>query len=446
MKSIVTLILSVLSLFAGAQTLIQRNVATGFDTPWEILWGPDNHLWMTERIGNVVRVNPQTGSVQVVLSIAEVFEGNERGLMGMVLHPDFQTTPHVYLAYTYGSGSTTVKVVRYQWTGSQLVSPVVIIDNITGNSTHDGCRLVIHEGKLFVTTGDAQQQDRPQNASSRNGKILRLNLDGTIPSDNPVSGNPYWSLGHRNPQGLVVANAIMYSSEHGPDSDDEVNIITKAGNYGWPNVYGFCDQQSEMTFCQQNNVKEPIRAWTPTLAVAGIDYYNNALIPQFANSLLMVSLKAGRLTQLKLNPAGTSVTEEKSIYSGQFGRLRDLCVAPDGRVFIVTSNKDGRGNPGPNDDRIIELKPQGSGISQIELESTLVYPNPADSREPFRIFFPFTGDYELEWYDVKGSLIRKQSEKNTALAQSDLSGMEPGVYILKIGNGKALAVKKIVIQ
>lgn len=446
MKIFLTFLLAIITLNSQAQTLQSRNVATGFDTPWEILWGPDNHIWMTERIGKINRVDPETGTVETLLVVTEVFEGNERGLMGLALHPDFPSNPSVYAAYTYGTSTTTVKVVQYQYNGTQLVSPVIIIDNISGNSTHDGCRLFIDNNKLFITTGDAQQQSRPQNPASTNGKVLRLNLDGTIPSDNPVTGNPYWSLGHRNPQGLVVANGIMYSSEHGPDSDDEVNIITKNGNFGWPDVYGFCDDPGEITFCQQNNVVEPIKAWTPTLAVAGIDYYNQSLIPEFANSLLMVSLKAGRLTQLKLNGAGTAVTQEKTIVNNTYGRLRDICVSPDGRVFIATSNKDGRGNPGPNDDRIIELKPQGSGISKLTLESAIVFPNPIDSGKPLKFALPTAGNYTVQLFDQKGKQLKKLDLINASSCTMDLTGIAKGVYMLKITQGSTSVVKRLIIQ
>ncbi len=446
MKTFFTLLLTVTSLLSGAQTLQNRNVATGFDTPWEILWGPDNHIWMTERIGKVNRINPETGMVQTILTIPEVFEGNERGLMGMALHPNFPSNPSVYLAYTYGTSTTTVKVVRYQYAANQLTSPVIIIDNITGNSTHDGCRLFIDHNFLYITTGDAQQQDRPQNSSSTNGKVLRLNLDGSIPADNPVAGNPMYSKGHRNPQGMVVHNGIIYSSEHGANSDDEVNIITKAGNYGWPNVEGFCDDPGETSFCQQNNVIEPIRAWTPTLAVAGIDYYDNALIPEFANSLLMVSLKAGKLTQLKLSTNGLQVLSEKTIINNTYGRLRDICVSPDGRVFIATSNKDGRGTPGVNDDRIIELKPTGTGITAQTMETSIVFPNPVDSGKPFKVMFPQAGQYSVMVYDIQGKVVKKQDVVDAGFVSLDIPTLQKGIYMIKITHDGVSVVKKLVVQ
>jgi glucose/arabinose dehydrogenase len=178
-----------------------------------------------------------------------------------------------------------------------------------------------------------------------------LNLDGTIPADNPVAGNPYWSFGHRNAQGLVYANNILYSSEHGPSNDDELNIIEKGRNYGWPNVEGFCNTSGEQSFCTANNVKEPLRNWTPTAAVCGLDYYNNDAIPQWKNSLLLVSLKNSRLYQMKLGTGFQTVITTNEYYTNSYGRMRDLCVSPAGRVYICTSN-------GGNADKIIEIRKQ----------------------------------------------------------------------------------------
>ena len=219
-------------------------IASNLNFPWEILWGPDNHIWMTERGGKISRLNPTTGAITPLLTINEVESNGEGGLLGMALHPQFPATPHVFVVYNYDSGSGyKEKVVRYTYNGTTLSDPIVIIDNIDASNIHNGSRIAISSDlKLFISTGDAANTPLSQNASSPNGKILRLNMDGTIPGDNPVAGNPYWSLGHRNPQGLVFANNKLYSSEHGPSNDDEVNIIEKGRNYGWVNVHGFCDQ------------------------------------------------------------------------------------------------------------------------------------------------------------------------------------------------------------
>ena len=324
----------------GAVEIQTKVVAENLNFPWEILWGPDNKIWMTERGGKISRVDTATGTITPVFTIAEVSSQGEGGLLGMVLHPNFSTNPYVYVAYDYNqAGNYKGKIVRYSYNGTTLTAPVIILDNISASNIHNGCRLLISSDlKLFITTGDASDQSSPQNNAAINGKILRLNLDGSIPADNPTAGSPVWSKGHRNPQGLVFANNMLYSSEHGPDSDDEINIIEKGRNYGWPDVKGFCNESAEQAFCSTNNVKEPIKAWTPTLAVSGMDFYNSNLIPQWKNSLLLATLKNSRLMQLKLNDTHTSVTETNEFFANEYGRMRDVCISPDGKVYICTSN------------------------------------------------------------------------------------------------------------
>ena len=334
-------------------TIKDSVIVQGLNFPWEITWGPDNFIWMTERGGKISRVNPSTGAVTLLHTISEVVTNGEGGLLGMAIHPNFTLFPHVFIAYNYNNGSNyREKIVRFTYSGGTLINPVIIIENIPAASNHNGCRLLISpDMKLFITTGDATNTSLPQNLSSVAGKILRLNLDGSIPSDNPVAGNAYWSSGHRNPQGLVFANNLLYSSEHGPSTDDEVNIIEKGGNYGWPDVRGFCNETTEQVFCTANNVKEPLKAWTPTTAACGLDYYNNDLIPQWKNSLLMVALKDARLYQMKLNSSFNSITEANDYFTGKYGRMRDVCISPAGKVYICTSN-------GNNNDRIIEVRKQ----------------------------------------------------------------------------------------
>ena len=335
---------------AGTVPIKDSIIVSGLTHPWEILWGPDDHIWMTQRGGQVSRINPTTGTVIPVFTITEVVSNGEGGLLGMVLHPNFNTTPHVFVVYNYNNSGYKEKVVRYTYNGTTLTNPTPIIDNIAASGIHNGSRLLINGDKLFISTGDASNTALPQNASSFNGKILRLNLDGSVPADNPVAGNPYWSLGHRNPQGLVFANNKLYSSEHGPSSDDEINIIEKGRNFGWPNVPGFCDGGAEQTFCTANNVVEPIKAWTPTIATAGLDYYNHNEIPQWKNSLLLATLKDETLYQLKLDGSFSTVSSISEYLGGDYGRLRDICISPAGKVYVCTSN-------GSND-KIIEIKKQ----------------------------------------------------------------------------------------
>ncbi len=336
----------------GSVTIKDSAIVNGLNYPWEILWGPDNFIWMTERGGKISRVNPVNGAVVTVHTITEVVSTGEGGLLGMVLHPNFLTTPHVFAAYNYTAGGYKEKIVRFTYNGTTLTNPVTIIENIAASSIHNGCRLLITPDlKLFITTGDAANTSLPQNIASLNGKILRLNLDGSIPADNPVPGNAYWSSGHRNPQGLVFANNRLYSSEHGPTTDDEINIIEKGSNYGWPDVRGYCNETPEAAFCNATTVREPLEAWTPTIAACGMDYYNNNQIPQWKNSLLLATLKDSRLYQLKLNASFTDITTITEYFVNDYGRLRDVCISPDGKVYICTSN-------GGNNDQIIEVRKQ----------------------------------------------------------------------------------------
>lgn len=330
-------------------TLTDKVIAQNLSFPWEVLWGPDNKLWITERAGKISRIDPATGSVTPVITISDVVSQGEGGLLGMVLHPDFATTPDVFVAYNYNkAGQYTKKIVKFTFNGTTLVNPVVLLDNIPAATTHNGTRLAISpDRKLFITSGDASVSSRAQDKTNPAGKIQRINLDGSIPSDNPVAGSPLWSYGHRNPQGLVFVGDRLYSSEHGNTTDDEINIIQKDRNFGWPNIEGFCDMSTETSFCNANNIVQPIYAWTPTIAPSGIDYYNNDAIPQWKNSLILAVLKDSELLQIKLNAAGDKVDAVNTFYKNAYGRMRDVAVSPDGKVYIITSNG--------NSDKLIEV-------------------------------------------------------------------------------------------
>jgi aldose sugar dehydrogenase len=389
-----------------------RDIITNLNTPWEILWGPDNYIWMTERIGKISRVNPETGDSQLLLEISEAYQSSESGLLGMALHPQFQQNPYVYVAYNYLlNGNISVKLVRFTYNGSTLDNPVTLLDGITGNVIHDGSRLWITQNlKLFMTTGDAGTGNNAQNLSNQNGKILRMNLDGSVPDDNPFPGSLVWSFGHRNPQGLVMANGILYSSEHGPNTDDEINIIEKGRNYGWPNVMGYCDLKSEKQFCNDNNVAEPIISLYPTytLAICGLDYYNHSLIPEWQNSLLLVTLKANKFIIFKLDSSHKKILSQTEYFTGEFGRLRDICISPEGKVYICTSNRDGRGDPKAGDDRIIEITPikptnvKGDGGKSLFRAS----PNPASGEITFDIDGLTNNNIELQIFNSFGTLVK----------------------------------------
>jgi aldose sugar dehydrogenase len=328
-----------------------RTLQSNLNYPWEILWGKDDHIWMTERDGKISKVDPLTGKIIFSVSIAEVESRNEGGLLAMVQHPDFLTNGLFYVVYDYeASGGYREKMVQMKFENGSIKPVKTLIDNIPASSIHNGSRLwITNDAKIFMTTGDAANQPNAQRTASVSGKVLRFNLDGSIPADNPFPNSAVWSYGHRNQQGLVVANGIMYASEHGPNIEDEVNIVEKKRNYGWPTVNGPCDDNDERSFCNTNNVKEPI--WSSggnTLAVCGMDYYNNNLIPAWKNSLLMCNLKDASLLVLTLSSDGLSVVSQKKLFRNRFGRLRDICISPAGKVYLCTSN-------GGNDDVLVEI-------------------------------------------------------------------------------------------
>jgi len=339
-----------------------ETVVTGLDTPWDIAWGPDGQIWVTERGGRVSRVNPVSGRRTTAGQLPDVAESGESGLMGIAFHPDFATQPYVYLTHSYlQSGSLRNRLVRARWDGQTLGAPEVLLTNVPGSGIHDGSRLAVGPDRLlYMTTGDASSADLAQDRNSLAGKVLRLSLTGQ-----PAPGNPFgtavYSFGHRNPQGLVFhpTTGVLYVTEHGPGDNDEVNRIVAGRNFGWPTVHGTCDDDigSERTFCQANNVAEPLAMWTPTIAPAGADIYVGDLIPQWKGSLLFASLKGSALYRLALSADGQSVTARETLFQGDYGRLRDVLVAADGTVYFATSNRDGRGSPTGDDDRILRVRP-----------------------------------------------------------------------------------------
>ena len=353
----------------SGQRLQVETVAEDLEIIWDLAWAPDGQLWITERGGRVSRFDPTTDELTTVGEVPDVYivrnrRGQERGphgLLGMAFHPDFPAEPWVYFAHSVGSpGAVYQQLIRMRYEDGELGAREILVDNIATRS-HAGSRLAVGSDRLlYYTMGDGGTGRNAQDLDLLTGKILRLTLEGAPAPRNPF-GTLVWSLGHRNPQGLVFhpVTGLLYSTEHGPEASDEVNIIESGHNYGWPAVEGRCDTPEESRFCEANAVAESLFEWTPTVGVAGADFYMHDLIPEWNGNLLVSSLVGQSLWRITLTSDGRAATAVEQLFAGKYGRIRDVLVGPDGRVYIGTSNRTGaRGvQPDGDDDRIFRISP-----------------------------------------------------------------------------------------
>jgi glucose/arabinose dehydrogenase len=435
----------------GSTTLQVDTLASGLDIPWEIIWGPDNHIWMTERRGRVSRVNPQTGQVTVILNIqSSVWQSSESGMLGMALHPDFPTIPYVYVPYTYGTSSSNAKekLVRFEYNGTNLVNETIIIDDIPANSTHIGCRVMfLPDGTLLMTTGDYQNQSSAQNMNSLAGKVLRLNPDGTIPADNPFEDSYVYSLGHRNAQGMfLMPDGRVFISEHGPNTDDEFMELLPGRNYGWPTVAGFCNTSSEITFCNANNVVEPLAAWTPTIAPSDLIYYENEFFPEWDGKFLMTVLKDKMLVAIELNENMDALVAQTNYLVNYYNRLRDICVGPNKEIYLATNGPSWSNNQ-PNTHTIVRLRPpfSGVGLDANELPKLLLFPNPSNGTFKIAASNGNAVFNQVVVRDLSGRVVAK-FENIAANTEIQLNNTPAGVYFVEVEVNGAIIMERLVIQ
>ena len=331
-----------------------ETVAEDLKIPWSIAWAPDGTIFFTERPGNLKVI--QDGKVSESIFSVDV-GGVEGGLLGIALDPNYSQNHYIYLYYTYNDFlSTKNKVVRYVESNLSLSEDIVLIDEIPGGPFHDGGRIKFGpDGKLYITTGDAGNADLAQDTSSVAGKILRINSDGTIPQDNPFSDSPIYSYGHRNPQGLdwdQVGNLV--ATEHGPSgfygvAQDEINLIKPGLNYGWPDIIGSQTMDGLVT---------PIlNTGDDTWAPSGADFYDGDKISGWSGKYFVATLRGNHLNVIDFDLENNEVLSHTKLFEGEFGRLRDVATGPDGYLYLLTSNEDGRGAPKVNDDRILRIVP-----------------------------------------------------------------------------------------
>jgi glucose/arabinose dehydrogenase len=332
-------------------------IAEGLVVPWHISFVDNNNILVTERGGTIRIIREGKLEQSPVFTVPDVTNLDEAGLMGMTSHPNFNENKQLYLCYSYGPPqSLAVKVVQYNYQ-TTFVNPKTIIDGIPGAGFHAGCRIKFGpDGKLYITTGDASNKENAQNLNNLGGKTLRLNDDGTTPSDNPFFNTPnarkeIWSYGHRNSQGLAWDNnGVLVAVEHGPSGfdggtgNDEVNIIEKGKNYGWPIIQGY-QQNGEMV--------TPVKVYERAIAPGSTAYYDKDMFPEFKGYFIIGALRGRTIVALKIENG--KVVDEKKISAEKFGRIRHVVVAEDGSIYFSTSNRDGRGVVGEGDDKVYRI-------------------------------------------------------------------------------------------
>lgn len=325
-------------------------IAENLSVPWAIAESDDGRIFFTERGGTIRVIENGRLNPQPVAIISPIFTEAEAGLFGIALDPNFSENGYVYAMHTYSVGNNIyARIIRFVDRNNSLSLDNIIIDRIPSGRIHLGGRIKIGpDGKLYIPAGDANNYSFAQDPSILAGKILRLNLDGTIPEDNPFPNSPVYSLGHRNPQGLAWnSENVLYASEHGESGHDEINIIKAGKNYGWPLVQG--DETTTIP------IEKPIfHSGTQTFAPSGITFVNQG---PWQGRLLVATLRGQQLLSLALSEDGTIVENLESWLPNEYGRLREVYQARDGSIYVTTSNRDGRGNPNVGDDKILKLIP-----------------------------------------------------------------------------------------
>ena len=349
-------------------------VADNLTVPWSIDWVSDKTILFTERNGRLRIIQDGELLEKPLLSLG--VGGVEGGMLGVAVDPDHSENHFVYLYYTYNELlSTSNKLVRYQLTDGTLTEDKILIDGIPGGPFHDGGRIQFGpDEKLYVTTGDAGNPDLSQDLDSLGGKILRINSDGTIPDDNPWESSSVYSIGHRNPQGIDWDSAgNLIATEHGPSGwrgsgHDEINLIIPGANYGWPDIIG----DEEATGMENPILHTGEDAWAPS----GAEFYDGDKIAQWSEKYFVATLRGSHLHMIKFDIQDGSVISHEKLFQDEFGRIRDVQTGPDGFLYILTSNQDGRGIPKANDDKILRIIPTDDTTNGFATE-----PSPEDFLE-----------------------------------------------------------------
>ena len=321
--------------WSGYDLTRPRVVATGLEAPWGLDFLPDGSALVAQRDrGTILRVRPGRPARQVA-RIADVAAGGEAGLLGLAVSPGYRRDRWVYAAYTT---ATDLRIVRFRLGSAR--APRVLVSGIARSSVHAGGRIAFGpDGMLYAGIGDAGVAARAQDLTSRNGKILRIRPDGGVPAGNPFPGSLVYSYGHRNVQGLAWdRHGRLFATEFGQSTWDEVNRIVPGGNYGWPLVEGVAGDP---------RFRDPVVVWPPAQASPSGAAFTRG-------TLYVAALRGARLWAVPVDAAGRVGVPVPEL-AGTYGRLRTVEVAPDGALWVATSNRDGRGTPAAGDDPILRF-------------------------------------------------------------------------------------------
>ena len=334
-----------------AADLLLVPIADSFEFPWDFVFLGDEEALVTERPGRLSRLNLKTGALTQIQNVPKVAFIGQGGLLGVELHPDFSANALVYLSYAVAldGGLYTTRLARARLVGDALVDFEILLTatpSLPGINHFGGAIEFDREGHVFLSVGERQERKYAQDLTSHLGKILRLDADGSVPTDNPFVHNPeaqasIFTLGHRNPQGLALhpQTGVLWSSEHGPRGGDEINVINAGRNYGWP-IVSFGEEYSGGQVgigTHRDGLEQPVHYYKPSIATAGIGFYSGDHIKAWTGNLFVGGLIGTQLNRLALN--GEKVTAEESLFADLWQRVRTVKESPIRReLYVLTEN------------------------------------------------------------------------------------------------------------
>ncbi len=321
-------------------------VASGIRVPSSIAFLPDGRMLVSDRaVGRIWVVDTSTGAKDTVRSVPAVHGRVDGGMLDVIPHPDYSRNRWLYLAYAVdGDSGSATAVDRARLDGTRLVDRqrLFLAQPYVASSSHFGARIVLRDGYLFLSIGDRDQRQRAQDLTQHHGKILRLRDDGSVPPDNPFVGRAdalpeIWSYGHRNPQGLAVhpITGELWSHEHGPRGGDEINIIRRGRNYGWPAITYGREYEGPLVgtgAVQREGMEQPLHYWVPSIAPSGMMFYGGRTFPAWRGNLFTGAMAARHLDRIVLRD-GRVVLEER-LLEGQGWRIRSVHEGPDGALYV----------------------------------------------------------------------------------------------------------------